>query len=181
MSELKKPSAWGSREIIVTVSLIFIFGLLGMIVVSNFVHPCCASSANSCASNLRQIDGAAAQFALENHLTNGDRINFPDDLTPYIKLNKTGKIPSCPDGGLYHLSRVGENPTCSLGNHRHACPRVTMKCNGFIWKTLPSEGCGLKPKKKPASSCPISPFPYNSLGRSWHNSITGCAVLYALP
>jgi len=53
---------------------------------------------------------------LEHNLTNGDRINFPNDLTPYIKLNKEGKIPSCPSGGTYTLKKVGDNPTCSLSN-----------------------------------------------------------------
>ena len=71
--------------------------------------------ANSCVNNLRQIDAAACQFALENHLTNGDRINFPNDLTPYIKLNNDGKIFGCPQGGIYHIGRVGKSPTCSLG------------------------------------------------------------------
>jgi hypothetical protein len=50
-------------------------------------------------------------------LRTGDPINFPDDLTPYIKLNKDGKIPSCPQGGIYHISKVGETPTCSLSNN----------------------------------------------------------------
>jgi hypothetical protein len=68
----------------------------------------------ACINNLRQIDAAANQFALENHLTNGDRINFPSDLTPYIKLDSKGNIPSCPMGGAYHLGRVGKAPTCSL-------------------------------------------------------------------
>jgi hypothetical protein len=49
-------------------------------------------------------------------LTNNDPINFPNDLTAYIKLNKRGKIPSCPSGGIYQDSRVGEPPTCSLGS-----------------------------------------------------------------
>jgi len=52
---------------------------------------------------------------LVNHLTNGAPINFPDDLTPYIKLNRYGKIAPCPSGGTYHIAKVGEPPTCSLG------------------------------------------------------------------
>jgi hypothetical protein len=72
---------------------------------------------NACINNLRQIDGAACQFALEHNLTNGARINFPSDLTPYIKLNSTGKIPPCPSGGTYHIARVGKVPTCSLGTN----------------------------------------------------------------
>jgi hypothetical protein len=68
-----------------------------------------------CINNLRQIDIAANQFALEHCLTNGDRINFPNDLTPYIKLNSKGEIPPCPAGGQYSINRVGKVPTCSLG------------------------------------------------------------------
>ncbi len=74
------------------------------------------SAANGCINNLRQIDAAANQFALEHQLTNGDKINFPNDLTPYIKLNSKGEIPPCPAGGIYHISKVGEPPTCSLGS-----------------------------------------------------------------
>jgi competence protein ComGC len=73
------------------------------------------SPTNACINNLRQIDAAANQFALEHHLTNGDRISFPNDLTPYIKLNREGKIPPCPSGGIYHIGRIGKAPTCSLG------------------------------------------------------------------
>jgi hypothetical protein len=68
-----------------------------------------------CINNLRQIDAAANQFVLAHHLTNGDHINFPNDLTNYIKLNSAGKIPSCPSGGTYSLDKVGQPPTCSLG------------------------------------------------------------------
>jgi type II secretory pathway pseudopilin PulG len=74
------------------------------------------SLTNACINNLRQIDAAENQFAFEHHLTNGDAINFPNDLTPYIKLNRAGKIPGCPQGGIYHIGKVGETPTCSLSN-----------------------------------------------------------------
>ena len=72
-------------------------------------------NANACINNLRQIDAAANQFALEQHKTNGEAIKYPDDLTPYIKLNSQGKIPPCPGGGIYTIKKVGDTPTCSLG------------------------------------------------------------------
>jgi hypothetical protein len=74
------------------------------------------SQANQCINNLCQIDAAANQFALEHAKRTGDYINFPSDLTPYIKLTADGKIPGCPAGGVYSISRVGDTPTCSLGN-----------------------------------------------------------------
>jgi len=66
---------------------------------------------------MRQIDAAANEFALEHGKTNGDAINFPNDLTNYIKLNSYGKIPPCPSGGFYTLKKVGDKPTCSLGTN----------------------------------------------------------------
>ena len=85
------------------------------VVVPKFIGARSTSSVNSCNNILVLIDSAANQFALEHKLTNGARINFPNDLTPYIKLNSAGKIPGCPQGGVYHISKVGETPTCSLG------------------------------------------------------------------
>lgn len=85
------------------------------IAVPNFIKARSTSCGNACVNNLRQIDAAANQFALEHQLTNDERINFPDDLTPYLKLTSAGKIPPCPQGGAHHISKVGETPTCSLG------------------------------------------------------------------
>ena len=62
--------------------LLLIVGFVFAIAVPNFVKEPNTSPANACINNLRQIDAAADQFALEHNLTNGDRINFPNDLTP---------------------------------------------------------------------------------------------------
>ena len=74
------------------------------------------AGANQCINMLRQIDAAANQFALERGKRTGDPINFPTDLTPYIRLDRNGKIPACSLGGDYTLKSVGESPTCSLGS-----------------------------------------------------------------
>ena len=101
-----------------TVSLIgFTAVFISMVIVNHFSfspgYP--TGSVHSCINGLRMIDAAANQFALEHQLTNGSPINFPNDLTPYIKLDRAGKIPPCPQGGIYRISKVGEAPTCSLG------------------------------------------------------------------
>ena len=100
-------------------------GILVAIALPNFIKARSTSCCNACVNNLRQIDAAANEFALEKNLKTGDKINFPDDLTPYIKLNKDGKIPSCPEGGIYSIKKVGDTPTCSLAT------------NGFPWHALP--------------------------------------------
>jgi Domain of unknown function (DUF4190) len=94
---------------------VLLIPLLAAIAIPNFVKARSTAQANACINNLRQIDAAANQFALEHGKTNGEAINFPDDLTPYIKLDRQGKIPPCPAGGTYSIKKVGDTPTCSLG------------------------------------------------------------------
>ena len=83
-------------EIMIVVAII---GLLAAIAIPNFVKARATSQANACINNLRQIDAAANQFALEKGKKTGDTVTMNTDLTPYIKLNSTGKIPPCPAGG----------------------------------------------------------------------------------
>jgi prepilin-type N-terminal cleavage/methylation domain-containing protein len=100
-------------EIMIVVAII---GLLAAIAIPNFVKSRATSQANACINNLRQIDAAANQFALEQHLTTGTAITYPTDLTPYIKLNAVSSIPPCPASGTYACTAVGTTPTCSLGS-----------------------------------------------------------------
>ncbi len=100
-------------EIMIVVAII---GLLAAIAIPNFVKARATSQQNACINNLRQIDAAAQQFALEQHKTTGASITYPDDLTPYIKLNVSSSIPPCPAGGTYNCTTVGNNPTCTLSS-----------------------------------------------------------------
>ena len=100
-------------EIMIVVAII---GLLAAIAIPNFVKARATSQANACINNLRQIDAAANQFALEQHKTTGSGISYPTDLSPYIKLNSINSIPGCPAGGNYACPLVGTSPTCSLNN-----------------------------------------------------------------
>jgi type II secretory pathway pseudopilin PulG len=110
MSELERKSSVGFWVVVICVIAIF----MTIALYSNY-KPYTTSPANRCINNLRQIDAAAQQFALDKGKTNGEAINYPNDLTPYIKLNKGGKIPPCPSGGIYSIKKVGDVPTCSLG------------------------------------------------------------------
>jgi prepilin-type N-terminal cleavage/methylation domain-containing protein len=115
MKQTKKTITAGFTlvEIMIVVAII---GLLAAIAIPNFVKARATSQANACINNLRQIDAAANQFALEAKLTTGASISFPNDLTPYLKLNASTSIPPCPAGGTYADATVGSSPSCSLGN-----------------------------------------------------------------
>ena len=100
-------------EIMIVVAII---GLLAAIAIPNFVKARATSQMNACINNLRQIDAAANEFALEKGQKTDDAIAMNTDLTPYIKLNSANLIPPCPAGGTYTCNQVGHNPICSLSN-----------------------------------------------------------------
>lgn len=110
-----KPKIPVVEILIWAVAALVIFGFLAATAPHFVRHQRARTSQNACLNNLRQIDAAANEFAIEHGLTNGDPIHYPNDLTPYIKLNSAGQIPSCPLGGTYNIAHVGEKPTCSLG------------------------------------------------------------------
>jgi len=100
-------------EIMIVVAII---GLLAAIAIPNFVKARATSQANACINNLRQIDAAANQWALEQKATTGQAITYPDNLMPYLKMNTAGSVPPCPAGGTYNDTVVGTNPTCTLSS-----------------------------------------------------------------
>ncbi len=109
------PEGFTLVEIMIVVAVI---GLLAAIAIPNFVYSRSRSQATACINNLRQIDSAVQEFAMETGKAQGSTINYPGDLTPYIKLNVNSQIPSCPARGNYSLTQVGNIPSvlCSLSS-----------------------------------------------------------------
>ena len=68
---------------------------------------------NACLNNLRQIDSAKQQWALENKKPVSAPVSA-QDIQPYLPNNA---LPVCPLGGLYALHTVGLLPTCSIPGH----------------------------------------------------------------
>jgi len=111
-------------EIMIVVAII---GLLAAIAVPNFVRARATSQANACINNLRQIDAAVNEWALEQGQKTGDGpASLTTDLTPYIKLNANNAIPGCPAQGTYSVGKVGDTPqvSCNLStlNPPHKLP-----------------------------------------------------------
>jgi len=68
---------------------------------------------NACINNLRQIDGAKHQWALENQKP-AEAIPNLQDIAPYFKDQV---IPVCPAAGKYTLNAMNVSPTCTIPGH----------------------------------------------------------------
>jgi prepilin-type N-terminal cleavage/methylation domain-containing protein len=100
-------------EIMIVVAII---GLLAAIAIPNFVKARATSQQNACINNLRQIDGAVSEWALETGQSSSVTVPSLQTVSAYIKLNSASSVPVCPAGGTYTLGTVGASPavSCSL-------------------------------------------------------------------
>ena len=104
-----KARAFTLVEIMIVVLII---GILMAIAVPNFIKARENSRRNSCIANLKQIDSAKEQYAMDNKLSTGDAtitMALLSGASGYLKSS-----PSCPASGTYSVNAVGTNPTCSL-------------------------------------------------------------------
>ena len=84
---------------------------VAIIAIPNFVKARGTACKNACINNLRQIDGAKEQWALENKAEAGASIGT-NSIGQYIK----GGWPACPGGGIYTPEPIGQAPKCSMGH-----------------------------------------------------------------
>jgi hypothetical protein len=97
-----------------SIALIPIIGMMAAIAIPNFVKARGSAQMNMCISNLRQIDGAKQQWALELKKQPTDTPTA-QDLETYLHTSFTTL--RCPAGGVYTINAVGQNPTCSIPQH----------------------------------------------------------------
>jgi hypothetical protein len=75
------------------------------------------SPRNTCINNLRQMDAAVQEWAIEHK-------KIPGDTPKWSELLGSNGVPTylknpmvCPQGGIYNLGSVGGRPTCSIEGH----------------------------------------------------------------
>jgi prepilin-type N-terminal cleavage/methylation domain-containing protein len=107
-------------ELMIVVAMI---GLLAAIAVPGFVRARTQSQTNACINNLRQIDDAAQQWALDNRQAANATVAFTD-IQSYLK----GGI-VCPSAGpattfadSYTLTTVSNKPACNVVPAAHLLP-----------------------------------------------------------
>jgi len=102
-------------ELMIVVAII---GLLAAIAIPNFVHARETSQTNECIANLREIDSAAQNWALDLNKKATDTY----DLTTIKAYLNHDTLPTCPAGGDYGPGlSVGTPPFCTFGG-THVLP-----------------------------------------------------------
>lgn len=94
-------------EIMIVVAII---GLLAAIAVPNFVRARETAQKNAIINNLRVLESAKQQWALEKKKASAD-VPVSTDLTPYLKGNN---MPTAVAGETYNINAVNAEATATL-------------------------------------------------------------------
>jgi prepilin-type N-terminal cleavage/methylation domain-containing protein len=123
-SKKQSKSGFTLIEIMIVVAII---GLLAAIAIPNFVHARTQAQQNACINNLRQIDGAKQQWALENKQAS-TASPVASNLQPYMGRGSNGSLPTCPLDSTsgsgtfatsYNPNALSTAPTCKISSTNH--------------------------------------------------------------
>lgn len=106
--------------------VVAIIGLLAAIAIPNFAHARTTSQQDACINNLRQIDCAIQQWALENNASSSTPVTWPD-ITPYIGRGTSGSLANvfCPAdtsrnyASSYTITDSSTKPACQIVPSAH--------------------------------------------------------------
>jgi prepilin-type N-terminal cleavage/methylation domain-containing protein len=98
----------GGFTLIEIMIVVLIISVLLAIAIPNFMRARETSRAKSCSSNLRQIETAKEQWAMDNKKSDGDATAMTDLAPTYIK-----DTPACPSGGTYTTDDIGTYASCN--------------------------------------------------------------------
>ena len=92
--------------------VITILGMLAVLATPSFLNARAASRGKACINNLRQLNGAKEQWAMEHGKREDDPVVM-NEVVLYIK----GGMPRCPASGTYEFTTVRMPATCTVAGH----------------------------------------------------------------
>ncbi len=112
-------------ELMIVVAII---GLLAAIAIPNFVRARVTSQQNACIENLRQLDAAKQDWAVDTRQM-GNVTPTSRQIRPYIGHGQRADMPSCPASAVtnftinYSLNDLMTPPTCNIVPATHVLPQ----------------------------------------------------------
>jgi len=100
--------------------VVAIIALLAVIAIPNFMKARNSARVKSCMQNLRVMDSAKAQWALDMRQPSSAR-PASTDIVPYIR---DGQLPACPANGTYRIRSLTRQPICSFYPEGHTLANV---------------------------------------------------------
>jgi len=123
----RKNSTMGGFTVIEMCIVVVLIVLIALLVTVTRPRHADPDLANNCISNLRLIENAKAEWALEHHKQKTDS-PAASDIQPYIGGGTAGELPSCPADSnqtfdtSYSVNNVGTKPTCKILPAKHILP-----------------------------------------------------------
>ncbi len=115
MSRFTVKRRKGGFTLIEIMIVVLIIAVLLAIAIPNFLRARETSRAKACTGNLRQIETAKEQWAMDNQApATGLAPGAADLVDDYIK-GTPGQLPACPSAGAYVIGDMSTRPVCSIG------------------------------------------------------------------
>ena len=105
----RKKNGFTLVEVMIVVSII---AMLLAIAMPSFVKTRDSARTNSCLANLKAVEWAKVQWAMEYRKYDGDTVAWGDIAPTYMKASV-----NCPWGFAYTLQPVGTPPYCPVVGH----------------------------------------------------------------